>query len=101
MFLSYRKEIEENNQKLQQENESLRNKVEDMEMQLEIFRLEQESQLEKKQAEAKQKELMNQLTVREKQLERDRVFASHLLTEIWRDTITPSNGNSNTVFKQF
>lgn len=76
---------------MQQENENLRKKIEDMEMQLEIYRLEQESQLEKKQREEKQKEVINQHTLHEKQRERDRVFASHLLTEIWRETITVSN----------
>ena len=90
-ILSYRNELEENKRKLQQENENLRNRIEDMEMQLEIYRLEQESQLEKKQKEKKQKEMISQHTLHEKQLERDRVFASHLLTEIWRDTITVSN----------
>lgn len=65
-------------------------------MQLEIYRLEQESQLEMKQKEEKQKELMHNNTFHEKQIETDRVFASHLLTEIWRDTIKTQNNTEST-----
>lgn len=72
----------------------MRNRIEEMEMQLEIYRLEQESQLEIKKKEEKQKELMNTNTFHEKQLEKDREFASYLLTEIWRDTITIQNNSS-------
>ena len=75
----------------------MRNRIEEIEMQLEIYRIEQESQLEMKKKEEKQKEIMNSHTFHEKQLEKDRVFASHLLTEIWRDTVTVQNGKPSTI----
>ena len=73
---------------LLEENESLRKKLEDMEMQLEIYQIEQETQMEKKQNEELQTNGANHFSSSELQLEKDMVFASHLLTEIWRDTVT-------------
>ena len=94
--LNYRGDLEENKRKLQNENEDLRNKLEDMEMQLEIYKLEQQSQLEKKKQEERQKEILNQQSQRERLLEKDRLYASHLLTEIWRNSITTSQINTST-----
>ena len=94
--LNYSGDLEENKRKLQNENEDLRNKLEDMEMQLEIYKLEQQSQLEKKKQEERQKEILNQQSQRERLLEKDRLYASHLLTEIWRNSITTSQISTST-----
>ena len=59
-----------------------------MEMQLEIFKVEQEMQLEKKKTEELQTNERNHFSSSELQLEKDLSFASRLLTEIWRDTVT-------------
>ena len=84
-----------------EENEQLRKQLNDAEMQLEIFEIEQSTLQEKKTKEEKQKAMIAENAKQEQLYEQDREFVSTLLTDIWRgtivlqlfsvDSITPTN----------
>ena len=79
-----RNEMAENQRRLMMENEELKRKLMAMEEDLDILRIEQEEKKEKRQKEERQREAMEAECRHDLLLEEDRVFATHLLTEIWR-----------------
>ncbi|KAK8813699.1 hypothetical protein WA556_000272 [Blastocystis sp. ATCC 50177/Nand II] len=81
----------EKQKQLSEENEQLRKQLNDAEMQLEIFEIEQSTLQEKKSREEKQRAMIAQNAKQEQLYEQDREFASTLLTDIWRDSITPAH----------
>lgn len=76
----------EKQKQLSEENEQLRKQLNDAEMQLEIFEIEQSTLQEKKSREEKQRAMIVQNAKQEQLYEQDREFASTLLTDIWRGT---------------
>lgn len=76
----------EKQKQLSEENEQLRKQLNDAEMQLEIFEIEQSTLQEKKAREEKQRAMIVQNAKQEQLYEQDREFASTLLTDIWRGT---------------
>lgn len=76
----------EKQKQLSEENEQLRKQLNDAEMQLEIFEIEQSTLQEKKAREEKQRAMIAQNAKQEQLYEQDREFASTLLTDIWRGT---------------
>ena len=76
----------ERQKQLSEENEQLRKQLNDAEMQLEIFEIEQSTLQEKKSREEKQRAMIAQNAKQEQLYEQDREFASTLLTDIWRGT---------------
>ena len=76
----------EKQKQLSEENEQLRKQLNDAEMQLEIFEIEQSTLQEKKSREEKQRAMISQNAKQEQLYEQDREFASTLLTDIWRGT---------------
>lgn len=95
----------ERQKQLSEENEQLRKQLNDAEMQLEIFEIEQSTLQEKKAREEKQRAMIVQNAKQEQLYEQDREFASTLLTDIWRgtsllrlfpvDSITPAHESQN------
>lgn len=95
----------EKQKQLSEENEQLRKQLNDAEMQLEIFEIEQSTLQEKKAREEKQRAMIAQNAKQEQLYEQDREFASTLLTDIWRgtsllrlfpvDSITPAHESQN------
>lgn len=91
----------EKQKQILEENEQLRKQLNDAEMQLEIFEIEQSTLQEKKTKEEKQKAMIAENAKQEQLYEQDREFVSTLLTDIWRgtivlqlfsvDSITPTN----------
>ena len=91
----------EKQKQLSEENEQLRKQLNDAEMQLEIFEIEQSTLQEKKSREEKQRAMISQNAKQEQLYEQDREFTSTLLTDIWRgisllrlfpvDSITPAH----------
>ena len=96
-----REELVEKQKQILEENEQLRKQLNDAEMQLEIFEIEQSTLQEKKTKEEKQKAMIAENAKQEQLYEQDREFVSTLLTDIWRgtivlqlfsvDSITPTN----------
>lgn len=76
----------EKQKQLSEENEQLRKQLNDAEMQLEIFEIEQSTLQEKKSREEKQRAMIAQNAKQEQLYEQDREFTSTLLTDIWRGT---------------
>lgn len=76
----------EKQKQLSEENEQLRKQLNDAEMQLEIFEIEQSTLQEKKAREEKQRAMIAQNAKQEQLYEQDREFTSTLLTDIWRGT---------------
>ncbi|KAK8823556.1 hypothetical protein WA577_002476, partial [Blastocystis sp. JDR] len=84
-------ELMEKQKQLSEENEQLRKQLNDAEMQLEIFEIEQSTLQDKNAREEKQRAMIAQNAKQEQLYEQDREFASTLLTDIWRDSITPAH----------
>ena len=79
-----RSEMRENQRKLTSENEELRQKIEMMEEELDIMRIEREAEYDKQKQEEEQKKIYESEFHMDLLLEQDRKFATHLVTEIWR-----------------
>ena len=77
----------ERQKRVMEENEQLRKRLNDVEMQLEIYQIEQETTLEEKKNEEKKKAMMERESKQEQRYERDREFVSSLLTDIWSGRI--------------
>ena len=78
--------MRENQRKLTSENEELRKKIEMMEEELDIMRIEQEAEYDKQKQEEEQRKFIESEFRMDMLLEQDRKFATHLVTEIWRGT---------------
>ena len=79
-----RSEMRENQRKLTSENEELRQKIEMMEEELDIMRIEREAEYDKQKQEEEQRKFFESEFHMDMLLEQDRKFATHLVTEIWR-----------------
>ena len=82
-----RNEMVEIQKRLLMENEELKRKLNAMEEDLDILRIEQEAEREKRQKDERQREAMEAECRYDLLLEEDRTFAMHLLTDIWRGTV--------------
>ena len=84
LVITNRSEMRENQRKLVSENEELRQKIELMEEELDIMRIEREAEYDKQKQEEEQKKFFESEFHMDMLLEQDRKFATHLVTEIWR-----------------
>ena len=82
-----RNEIAESQRRLMLENEELKRKLNAMEEDLDILRIEQEAEREKRIKDEKRREAMEADNRNDLLLEEDRTYAMHLLTEIWRGEV--------------
>ena len=82
--MNCREEMAEKQKRMIEENEQLRKRLNDVEMQLEIYQIEQETALEEKKKDEKKKAMIERESKQEQRYERDREFVSSLLTDIWR-----------------
>ena len=84
VFVKNRSEMRENQQRTLEENNELKRRLEMMEEELDIMRIEQEVVYEQQKQEEKQKQFLESEFRKDALLEEDRQFATHLVTEIWR-----------------
>ena len=80
----YRNEISEAQRRLLLENEELKRQLDAMKEEMEILEIEQQAVRERQIKEENQKKAMREECRDNELLEKDRAYASTLLTEIWK-----------------
>ena len=85
-----RSELNENQRRLLMENEELKRQLDAMKEEMEILEIEQQAARDKQIKEEKQKKAMKEECRDDQLLERDRAYASTLLTEIWKSGLGSS-----------
>lgn len=82
--------MNENQRRLLMENEELKRQLDAVKEEMEILEIEQQAVRDKQIKEEKQKKAMKEECRDDQLLERDRAYASTLLTEIWKSGLGSS-----------